>query len=74
MAVTPSAPTPLALNSNTAQFSRRFGICAYSRPNESARIAASELSLQLDQVPTVSIEIFEDRDDPIRFFARFLAE
>lgn len=61
-------------DSNTAQFGRRFGICAYGRPNESARIATSELSLQLDQVPAVSIEIFEDRNDPIRFFARFLAE
>jgi hypothetical protein len=41
---------------------------------KSSRIIASELSLQLHYVPTVSIKIFEDRNDPILFFARFLAE
>jgi hypothetical protein len=32
-----------------------------------------ELSLQLQKVPSVSIKILENRDDPILFFARFLA-
>jgi hypothetical protein len=30
--------------------------------------------MKLHEVPTVSIKIFEDRNDPILFFARFLAE
>ena len=30
--------------------------------------------LQLHEVPTVSIKIFEHRNDPILFFAWFLAE
>jgi hypothetical protein len=40
----------------------------------SSRITASELSLQLHQVPTVSIKVFEDCNDSVGFFAWFLAE
>ena len=47
---------------------------ANSGLNKTSRITASELSLRLHQVPIVSIKIFEDRNDPILFFARFLAE
>jgi hypothetical protein len=40
----------------------------------SSRITTSELSLQPQQVPAVSIKVFEDGNDSVRFFAWFLAE